>query len=332
MRRPRRWAWRGSGDRLHFAEPPVNHMQAPGAEEEPLAALDDYEIRHLTEHLEAVGDAHTLDTILRLEWREWAAFEPPRRGLLGLSRRGTPPGERVRSHPAWFDAKNRRNSAGDFVEDVRRTWRLAAEADARDTATKNLAALSLEARYALVLASVNSYGAAIPLPLVVALVRGGAWDVRQAIGYAQRIPEPDRRLTALSELLPLLTDPLRTNIAAEAFATALQIQTDQFQIQPVVPDALAACLPEGLVRQALDLMTSDRKELLRRLVELGYLDDAMRLAGHNWDDQAALAPYLPEEQVRLWLAQETGGYGPDEDVPAFVELEVAVPHLKPAGW
>ena len=322
VRRPRRWTWRGGGDRLHAAgtqtaEAPVNHTQAPKAEEDPLAALDEYEIRHLTEHLESTGDAHTLDAILRLEWRERSAVKPSRRGL---SRRGTPPGERVRSHPAWFDAKNRHNSAEDFVEDVRRTWRLAAQTnetnetketnEADQGSGKAIAALGLEARYALILASVNSFGAAIPLALVVALVRGGAWDVRQAIGYARRIPEPDRRLTALSELLSLLPDPLRTDIATEAFGTALRIQAEQSHRQPTVPDALAACLPEDLVRQALEEMTSLRGTLLRRLVELGFLDDAVRLARQNWDDQAALVPYLREEQVRRWLAEKTGGYGP----------------------
>jgi hypothetical protein len=226
----------------------------------------------------------------------------------------------VRSHPAWFDAKNRHNSAEDFVEDVRRTWRLAAQTnetnetketnEADQGSGKAIAALGLEARYALILASVNSFGAAIPLALVVALVRGGAWDVRQAIGYARRIPEPDRRLTALSELLSLLPDPLRTDIATEAFGTALRIQAEQSHRQPTVPDALAACLPEDLVRQALEEMTSLRGTLLRRLVELGFLDDAVRLARQNWDDQAALVPYLREEQVRRWLAEKTGGYGP----------------------
>src|SRR5262245_48513451 len=137
--------------------------EAFAAELDPTSALDDYEIRHLAEHLEYLGDLRGLDNILRLEWRESYAVPAPAPGffrrLLGRTKPGS---ERVRSHPAWFDAKNRLNSAADFVRDVQRTWRLAAKAVAADLRTQETAAgLGLEARYALNLASVNSYGAAV---------------------------------------------------------------------------------------------------------------------------------------------------------------------------
>jgi hypothetical protein len=289
---------------------------------DPTAVLDEYEIRHLTEHLEFMGDGPGLDKILRLEWQERTTIEsPPPPLLLRLFRQPRPASERVQTHLAWFEAKNRSNGAVDFFADVHRAWRLAAQAATTALATGQLVTeLGLEARYALLLASVNSYASAVPIPLVVALVRGEVWLPTQAVAYARRLPEPRDRSAAFTALLPMLPEPLCSEITAEAFTTALQVAGAR-DPDPVVVDndvvleretasRLAALLPESLVRQALALKWGPRNELLRRLAELGHVDDAVRLTGQDLRCRADLIPYMSEERVRLWLVELPVGQWP----------------------
>lgn len=270
------------------------------AGQDPTTTLSEYEIRHLAEHLESLGDLYSLDKILRLEWAEQDAAESPH------------PGEQVRFHPAWFEAKNRSNLAADFIEDVHRAWRLAATPVANVDCGESAAGLALEVRYALVLASLNSYAAAVPLSLAVELARGGIWTTAQAVAYARRIAKPGERRQALSALLPILPDPLRSQIAAEAYSAAMQARADDTYARLLVPDNVAACLAEGLVRQALERAPEDLTGLLLRLAELGYTDDAMRWAAGHWQGQVAIAAYLSEDQVRRWLAEP-----PDDDTDSL---------------
>jgi hypothetical protein len=327
------------GEGIQARESPVATRQRPVpidrppraqlAEQDPTAALDDYEIRHLGEHLESMGDGRTLDKILRLEWSEPTLAQgqrisvgPSASGLLArlLRRRPTVPDGsastgRVRPHPAWFEAKNRINRPEGFVEDIQRAWRLAARTDAADLANPASAAgLGLLGRYALVLASVNSYASAVPAPLVVALVRGEIWTAPQAIAYARRVPDPEERLTLMTALLPALPEPLRSEAAVDAFDAARQLRAEggsrkvisSSEPQLSVPDDLAARLPAAQVRQALDEVHEKRGPLLRRLAELGDLNEAVMLAAGSQEDRSSLVPFMSEDEVRRHLADPDG--------------------------
>jgi len=162
---------------------------------DPMAALNEYEVRHLAEHLESLGDLHSLDRILRLEWAEQAAGGFPQSGLAA----GPPqPGERARCHLAWFDAKNRLNLAADFVTDVHRAWRLAGETtdDALNRGDP-APSIALEIRYALISGSVVSIAGNIPSHLLASLVEHGIWPPGQALAYARSISSSHDRFYAL---------------------------------------------------------------------------------------------------------------------------------------
>src|SRR4051812_35976138 len=212
--------------RFRRSEPQAATSTAPETDPDPLSEFDEYEIHHLAEHLESLGDASSLDKILRLESRGGSSID------------------QALVHAAWFEAKNSRNAADEFVEDVRRTWRLIDwPAEERLTQLSAMRSLGCGARYALVLASVNGYGAAVPTALAVALVDRGVWTGAQAVGYVRRFQVAEDRVEALSQLLRVLTDPLRSEVIDEAFVEALQLGRSRFNYQdPDIPLALAARL------------------------------------------------------------------------------------------
>jgi hypothetical protein len=308
--------------------PPGLHL----ADQDPTAALDEYEICHLGEHLESVGDRLTLDRILRLEWgepipqrREQIFVEPQTPGPLArlLRRRPAAPDrptspnqptspDGIQSHPAWFEAKNQISRPDEFVEDVQRAWRLAANADVAELASTGTAVgVGLQARYALVLASVNSYASAIPKPLIVALVRAEMWTAPQAVAYARRVADTEERLDLLTALLPVLPEPLLSDAAVDAFGAARQLRAEGGtrkiisgeEPQLSIPYELAAHLPAAQVRQALGEVQEKREPLLQRLAELGHLNEAVSLAGENQSQRSSLIPFMTEHEVWRHLAE-----------------------------
>ncbi len=299
----------------HDEKPGAAGRQAPGVQltgRDPTAALADYEVSHLGEHLAALGDSRALDKLLRLEWTEHVPVTQPLPGFLARLFSKPAASTYVQlSHPAWFEAKNRVSRPAGFIEDVQRAWRLAAVEDSAECAHSGTAAgIGRQVRYALLLASVNSYASAVPDPLVAALVRGGVWTAPQAVAYARRIPGAEDRLAAMSALLPAMAEPLRSQVAVDAFAAARQLRGEggsrsiisSEEPQLSLPDELVACLPEPEVRQALSEAGENRRVLLLRLAELGHLDDARRLANRKLADCYALAPYMAETAVRRLLA------------------------------
>lgn len=307
----------------HDEKPGAAGRQAPDvrpAERDPTAALADYEINHLGEHLAALGDSRALDKVLRLEWAEHVPVTQPLPGLLARLFSKPAASTYVQlPHPAWFEAKNRVNRPAGFIEDVQRAWRLVTEEDSAECAHSGTAAgIGRQVRYALLLASVNSYASAVPDPLLVALVRGEVWTAPQAVAYARRIPEAEDRLAAMSALLPAMAEPLRSQVAVDAFAAARQLRAEggprsiisSEEPQLSLPGELVACLPEAQVRQALNEVGENRRVLLLRLAELGHLDDARRLANGKLADCHALAPYMAETAVRRLLADASDAAGP----------------------
>jgi hypothetical protein len=327
-------AGRDTGPAQSMPPPPL-----PG--QDPTAALSDYEVRNLGEHLESAGDGRSLERVLRLEWGE----QLPERAQRIIAKQPTPglltrrfrwrspvpglrsPAARIRPHPVWFEAKNRINRPDDFVEDVQRAWRLAAMADSAELASHQRApGLGLCVRYALILTSVNSYASSVPTALLAALVRGGLWTAPQAVTYARRVPDTEERQKVLTALLPLLPEPLLSEVAVDAFNAARQLRAEGGSrkvistMDPVlvIPDELAACLPAAQVRQALGEAAEKRGPLLRRLAELGHLDEAVGLAGDQ-ADRSLLAAFMPADEVRRRLADP----GPAPVNPGNLYLRLA---------
>jgi hypothetical protein len=156
---------------------------------DPLAALDGYELRHLGSHQVAANRFAELH------------------GLLGLETdpEATPHGARRQN--AWYAAHLRLEDVSIFIQDVRRAWAAAEEQLAVEIAEgQHPSPLCVLARYAIIDASLQSIITALPARLRAELVRHGIWSVRRAVVEARRLAEPE----ALARLVPFSSGVERT--------------------------------------------------------------------------------------------------------------------------
>jgi hypothetical protein len=234
---------------------------------------DGYIRARLTWHLEQAGDAAGLHALLAEE---------------------TPEGRN-----AWYEVCEEAGRAPGYREDVARAWRLARAAGA----------VGLEARYALLLASLNSMAGSVPPALLAALLRGGAWSAAQALAYARHTPDPEQRFHGLAALAPDLPDGDRRRALGEILSA------------PAPED-------EGGRDRAL-------AALAVRLAERGHADEALEAAAAVGDARAraealadlvgrAAAPGFPAQA--LATAQEI-----DDDADRDLALGALAARLAEGG-
>ncbi len=154
----------------------------------PVSNLNAFELRHLTNHLEAAGRIQDLHRLLRLDF---ALGAPPNGCWSRLLRRDPAPQQRVN---AWYDAKLAADQLDAYVVDVRHAWRLAEETSmAAIEAGGRSATLGTGLRCACIIESLTSVGSAMPVPLLAALVQYGIWSAQRALAQARR-PGVDRQM------------------------------------------------------------------------------------------------------------------------------------------
>ena len=157
---------------------------------DPLKGLTDYELRHLPAHLGEGGQWAALNHLLELTF---TAEE-----LDGGSRR----------HPqnAWYVAKDSRGDLAGYLADVIRAWNLAeARLQSGELAAE---AAELQARYALITATLNHISSNIEPTLLAALVENGLWTAERGLASVGGIVKESQRADALVALAPHLTTPL----------------------------------------------------------------------------------------------------------------------------
>ena len=159
----------------------------------PFAALSGYELRNLAAHLEAAGEAATLHRVL---------------GTATSAGRN-----------AWYEAHFALDDPGEFAADVQRAWRLAEAQSARECpAGRPAQALGLQARYALITASLNSRAQHLPSELLVAALERGLWSPRSAIAYIGQLRSPAPRAGALAAIAPHVPEPSRSDALRDMIA------------------------------------------------------------------------------------------------------------------
>ena len=280
----------------------------------PVAALTAYELRHLGEHLEAVGDAEGLQRLLALEWRaemtpapkreperpgrwwtRWRARSAPREPL---------PARRHRN--AWYEAKDAVGDAPGYREDVRRTWQIASDAAAAAARSGAQPPIGRELRYALLAVSMSSLDYQLPAALVRALVERRLWTEANALAWAG---QAGNRLVAL---LPVLVPETRADVVRQLLARA-----EPEQGATVVYD-VAAYLTEEQVHAALadapaypdlPIKSGVFAALASRLGALGRTETALSIVKEHVTDRfdaarvfAELAPHLSDRRARDALA------------------------------
>jgi hypothetical protein len=283
----------------------------------PVAALSEYDLRHLAAHLEESGRADELHRLLALETSE---------------RRN-----------AWYEAREVRGESSGFLSDIARAWRLADESYFQ---YQSPTATGLQCRYALTVASINSLEKNMPPELLEALRITGRWTTSQALAAMQQNPDIRTQAEMLAALAPQLPEDERLVELRQMLDRSRVLQADMYRyaevlavLAPQLPEsgrlaelrraldsiriqseyqqllaiaALAPALPVALLREALIAIQSLTKQrgmlewekalrtLTRYLIEQGDLQGALEAADTIEDKTylayvlKILAPHLPE--------------------------------------
>ena len=295
----------------------VRQDQMAALNDNALSHLDEYELRHLTAHLEESGQVQLLHRLLTLETNE--------------------------QRNAWHEAKEATADIAGYTADVARAWRLAEEAYAPSDSSDAGHSIALQCRYALITASISSLASNTPPTLMWALVEKGLWSGASALAYAYRIPDPYVRVEALKGLTSYLSEPRRTEALLEALAAARQVLHEDDHTKALV--GLAPHLPEAERAQALqealavarEAHESGRGEALARLIPYlpePLLGESLTAAQAMWDERkrdsalAILAPKMAEVGHPDEALAATRGIRYARD--RCVALAALLPHLPEA--
>ncbi|MEH2175460.1 NB-ARC domain-containing protein, partial [Nostoc sp.] len=180
--------------------------------------LDDgYIHQYLVWHLEKAGQLEEIHTLLR---------EESATGSNG-----------------WYEVREQLAQTGGYITDISRAWELA-------EANRTESTLSLQCRYALITASMNSLAANLPANLLVALVKNKMWTPEQGLAYAVQKPQPRKKIDSLTELVNYLPPNLQKLALQKALAAAKAIQFEDShayvlsalakKLPDILPEALAA--------------------------------------------------------------------------------------------
>lgn len=147
--------------------------QKPDTTQNPLYALDDYDLKHLLTHLIISEQTELLHKVLRLQTSD--------------------------KKNAWFDIKSeRRFSNNDYRLDVQHAWTAAhAEKNAEDT----YKSLSQEIHYSLIWSSINRLDWNLSSALVITLLDKEIWTIEEGLNWIDRIPQALEKATFIVKLV-----------------------------------------------------------------------------------------------------------------------------------
>ncbi|MEH2453010.1 NB-ARC domain-containing protein [Nostoc sp.] len=155
----------------------------------------------------------------------------------------------------WYEVREQLAQTGGYITDISRAWELA-------EANRTESTLSLQCRYALIIASMNSLAANLPVELLVALVKNKIWTPEQGLAYALQKPEPRKKIYSLTELVNYLTPNLQELALQKALAAARAIQSESSRA--IALSALAQNLPD-ILPEALAAARAIQDEYFRAI-------------------------------------------------------------------
>jgi biotin synthase-like enzyme len=158
----------------------------------------------------------------------------------------------------WYEACDRLGQTANFITDVVRVWQLAEESYAKTTQPQEV--IGLQCRYALILASLNSLAANLPVKLLIALVQKKVWTSEQGLAYVLQSSNPADKANLLTQLANHLPSNLKELALSKALAAARAIQDESPRAEAL--SALADKKPE-LLLEALAAAKQIQSESLR---------------------------------------------------------------------
>jgi hypothetical protein len=289
-----------------------------------LAALSSYELRNLVPHLQAAGRHDDLHKVLALSTAE-----------------GT---------NAWYEAHLGLGDTARYLDDIQRAWSAAEAAVEQRVATSPLCAeVGLQARYALISATLGSLAQSVPTELVVVALRHGFWSARRALSFVRQLRDPAARAAALAAIAPHC-DEFGDEVAGEvvaAVSAAAVVRAPPPELFASLPDALAAPMIEQVAAAAGTVNDPGARAVALTAVaqrfrgpqQLAALHEALGAARAAEDGRprmdafAALYPVLPEAlrlESEVLAALRSRGV-PDSPAARLAALKSVAPHLSEDG-
>ena len=164
---------------------------------------------------------------------------------------------------AWYEAKEKIGDAAGFVADVSLAW-AQAEKEFKQNAG---VAIGRQCRYALIIASLNSLSANLPVELLLALIQKNVWTPSQGLAYVLQSSNPQQKVNLLTELADHLPPNLKELGLLKALAAAREIQSEKDRAKALssLADKLPELLPEALAAARKIQDEPDRFYALRSL-------------------------------------------------------------------
>jgi hypothetical protein len=161
---------------------------------------DTYIHSHLTWHMEKAGQIEDIHALLREE------NECGKNG--------------------WYETLESLGQTAVFIEDLTRAWNLSEKKSEHQIEQGNKTSfIEMEIRYALIYTSINSMSANIPIELLVAFLETKKWTEAKVFIYAQKEPDPNRRMMKLISIYKKTKEKsLKRNILEKALDSAYKIR------------------------------------------------------------------------------------------------------------
>ncbi|MBO0803069.1 MAG: hypothetical protein J2P25_08345 [Nocardiopsaceae bacterium] len=190
-----------------------------------LAELENgYAVRHIVHHLDQAGRQEDIEAIIS---------------------------SRRQHRNLWYEAHDRIDDWDGYLRDVQLARRaMRATTDTALESGVSAPTLGTECRYALLLSSITSQTAQIPLPLLEALVSTETWSGRHVLEHIRRINDRTERATSYIHVIPYLTGPHRLLACHEALAASTGIGNPEIRantlisLVPLVPRTQKALVLE----------------------------------------------------------------------------------------
>ncbi|MBE8989192.1 NB-ARC domain-containing protein, partial [Nostoc sp. LEGE 12450] len=210
----------------------------------------------------------------------------------------------------WYKACDRLGQTANFVTDVARAWQLA---EGSWTLTTLPQVIGLQCRYALIIASLNSLAANLPVELLIALVQKSVWTPEQGLAYVLQSSNPQNKAHLLTELVNHLPPNLKQLGLSKALAAAREIQDKYYRALALnrLADKLPDLFSEALAAAREIQDESSRAEALSSLADKlppELLSEALAAAREIQDESSraealsSLADKLPPELLSEALA------------------------------
>jgi ribosomal protein L17 len=271
---------------------------------------DGYIYSYLTWHLEKAGLVDEIHSLLRED-------------------------SKTRSN-GWYEACDRLGQTVNFVTDVARAWQLA-EADWTETTLPQV--IGLQCRYALIIASLNSLAANLPVELLIALVQKNVWTPEQGLGYVLQSSNSAQKANLVTQLADHLPSNLKELALSKALAAAREIEDESSRAKALssLADKLPELLLEALAAAREIQDESSRANALSSLAPLlpELLPEALAAVKEIQDESSrasalsSLADKLPRDLLPEALAAAREIQSESDRADVLSSLAPLLPELLP---